>query len=38
PEGQEEAGEVDRVFGSPRSAYTRLLLDAVPRLDGRVAG
>ncbi|HSV70663.1 MAG TPA: dipeptide ABC transporter ATP-binding protein [Methylibium sp.] len=28
----EEAGSVDAVLGSPTSAYTRTLLDAVPRL------
>jgi oligopeptide/dipeptide ABC transporter ATP-binding protein len=28
-----EEGPVDRVFASPASAYTRALLDAIPRLD-----
>jgi peptide/nickel transport system ATP-binding protein len=34
PDGVEETGTTAEVFGSPRSAYTRRLLDAVPRLDG----
>jgi peptide/nickel transport system ATP-binding protein len=34
PNGVEETGTTVEVFGSPRSAYTRRLLDAVPRLDG----
>ncbi|HEX7826420.1 MAG TPA: ABC transporter ATP-binding protein, partial [Mycobacterium sp.] len=34
PDGVEEIGTTAEVFGSPRSAYTRRLLDAVPRLDG----
>jgi peptide/nickel transport system ATP-binding protein len=34
PDGVEETGTVAQVFGDPRSAYTRRLLDAVPRLDG----
>ena len=28
----EEQGSVDRVLGAPQTAYTRTLLDAVPRL------
>jgi len=28
----EEAGPVEAVLGAPRTAYTRTLLDAVPRL------
>ncbi|MFT4042692.1 MAG: ABC transporter ATP-binding protein [Gordonia sp. (in: high G+C Gram-positive bacteria)] len=34
PDGVEESGTTAEVFGNPRSAYTRRLLDAVPRLDG----
>jgi peptide/nickel transport system ATP-binding protein len=34
PDGVEEIGTTAEVFGSPQSAYTRRLLDAVPRLDG----
>jgi peptide/nickel transport system ATP-binding protein len=28
-----ERGEVDQVFSAPRHAYTRMLLDAMPRMD-----
>ncbi|MET0452423.1 MAG: ABC transporter ATP-binding protein [Mycobacterium sp.] len=34
PDGVEETGTTADVFGNPKSAYTRRLLDAVPRLDG----
>ncbi|TQR85473.1 ABC transporter ATP-binding protein [Mycobacterium hodleri] len=34
PDGVEETGSTAEVFGNPQSAYTRRLLDAVPRLDG----
>ncbi|MCV7424055.1 ABC transporter ATP-binding protein [Mycobacterium yunnanensis] len=34
PDGVEETGTTADVFGHPQSAYTRRLLDAVPRLDG----
>ncbi|MCS5736308.1 dipeptide ABC transporter ATP-binding protein [Herbiconiux daphne] len=33
PNGVEEIGETEQVFTAPRSAYTRTLLDAIPRLD-----
>ncbi|MEN4474854.1 ABC transporter ATP-binding protein [Mycolicibacterium cosmeticum] len=32
PDGFEESGSTAEVFGAPRSAYTRSLLDAVPRV------
>ena len=33
-----ESGPIDAMFAQPRHAYTRALLDAVPRLDGAGAG
>lgn len=36
PDGVEEIGDTAEVFAAPRSAYTRTLIDAVPRLEERV--
>ncbi|WP_395310949.1 ABC transporter ATP-binding protein [Mycobacterium sp. AMU20-3851] len=37
PDGVEETGDTADVFTEPRSAYTRALLDAVPRADARAS-
>ena len=37
PDGVEEIGDTAEVFAAPQSAYTRALIDAVPRLDARVS-
>lgn len=37
PDGVAEIGPTAEVFAAPRSAYTRRLLDAVPRLEAAVS-
>ena len=33
-----ETGTVDQIFDAPREAYTRELLDAIPRLEAAIEG
>ncbi|EID10283.1 dipeptide ABC transporter ATP-binding protein [Mycolicibacterium phlei] len=37
PDGVEEIGRTADVFAAPRSAYTRRLIDAVPRIEARAS-